>query len=133
MSLVIFYNSKRFQDFFRWCIFRPTQIRNTPHPTYQQVVLQLLRTCGFSVRPPSLSQPRRSAPKTFLPNLPLEMHNFNIFVDTLYLNTDYNVRVCSFLAPSTKFFIWDLAPLTGLKFRFKLIENYTYDIEQILF
>jgi len=53
------------------------------------------------------------------------MHNFNIFVDTLYLNTDYNVRVCSFLAPSTKFFIWDLAPLTGLKFRFKLIENYT--------
>ena len=71
--------------------------------------------------------------KNFLPNLPLEMHNFNIFVDTLYLNTDYNVRVCSFLAPSTKFFIWDLAPLTGLKFRFKLIENYTYDIEQILF
>ena len=40
----------------------------------------------------------------FLRNLPLEMHNFIIFVDKLYIQTDYNDWFAIFWPLKTRFF-----------------------------
>ena len=61
----------------------------------------------------------------FLRKLPLKIHNFNIFVDKLYLKTDCNVWFAVFWPLQTKFVLEPWAHFTGRMVCFKLLENCT--------
>ena len=59
-GFVIYFKYKIIYTKLRWCIFGPTPIRPTAHPTYQHVVLQLLDGL-LATAPGPLACPSRGA------------------------------------------------------------------------